>query len=268
MRPALPDNKPSQPEKKQVRVRAVPAVTRAIAILRLLGTQKAGLGVKAIADELNLVPSTCLHILRVLVAENFVRVDPDTKRYSLGSGMVSLARSVLGGGGFASLAQPALDRISLERRITVMGAELTPRQTILVMAVARPDQPLQLHADIGSEFSSLTSATGRLVAAFGGFGEKRLRALFPSIHWDRPPSLDEWLGEVGQARERGWSVDRDRFKNGITAYAVPVLTQSGAITHSLVAMGLSAEMATLDAEELVRDMQREAGMISREMHAG
>lgn len=141
MRPELPDLPTALPEKKQVRVRPVPAVTRAIAILRLLGGQKGGLGVKAIADELGLVPSTCLHILRVLVAENFVRVHPDTKRYSLGSGMVSLARTVLGGGGFASLAQPALDRLSTKRRITVMGVELTPRQTILVMAVARPDQP-------------------------------------------------------------------------------------------------------------------------------
>jgi hypothetical protein len=49
------------------RVRPVPAVTRAVAILRLLGRSEEALGVHAIARALTLIPSTCLHILRVLV---------------------------------------------------------------------------------------------------------------------------------------------------------------------------------------------------------
>ena len=76
-------------------MRPVPAVSRSIAILRLLGEARPGLGVKAIADRLGLVPSTCLHILRVLVEENLVQIEPATKRYSLAAGMISLARSVL-----------------------------------------------------------------------------------------------------------------------------------------------------------------------------
>ncbi len=262
----LPDGLPVASVRKPVRLRAVPAVTRSIAILRLLGEKRAGLGVKAIADELGLVPSTCLHILRVLVAENFVRVDPETRRYSLGSGMVSIARSLLGDSTFASLSQPSLERIARERRITVMGAEITPRRTILVLSVVRPDQPVRLHADVGSEFPGLTSATGRLVAAFGGLDEARLRSLFPAIEWDNPPDLSQWLQEVAEAREQGWSVDRDRFKNGITAYAVPVLDRAGRISHSLVAMGLTADMALLDELALAGDMRREAAAIARELH--
>ena len=100
---------PPTPQKPAVRVRPVPAVSRSIAILRFLGNAKQGLGVKAIADELGLVPSTCLHILRVLVSEELVSVDPATKRYLLGSGMISLARSVLESSGFAQLVQPALE---------------------------------------------------------------------------------------------------------------------------------------------------------------
>ena len=37
------------------------------------------MGVKAIAQALDLVPSTCLHILRALVSEQLVKVDPATK---------------------------------------------------------------------------------------------------------------------------------------------------------------------------------------------
>src|SRR5207253_5995145 len=50
---------------RAVREREVPAVRRAVAILRLLGKSETALGVNAIARALGLVPSTCLHILRV-----------------------------------------------------------------------------------------------------------------------------------------------------------------------------------------------------------
>ena len=125
---------PTAPVKKSVRVRDVPAVTRSIAILRLLGRTNQALGVKAIADELGLVPSTCLHILRVLVSEELVKLEPGTKHYALGSGMISLARSVLKGGSFAQLAQPGLDRLASSFGVTAMGVEVTPKQTVVVLA--------------------------------------------------------------------------------------------------------------------------------------
>ena len=63
--------------------RQFPAVTRAVAILRALGQSPEPLGVNAIANQLGLIPSTCLHILRVLVAEELVAFDPDNKKYTL-----------------------------------------------------------------------------------------------------------------------------------------------------------------------------------------
>ena len=64
------------PNPKSPRVRAVPAVTRAIAILRLLSRSRAPQSLKAIAESLDLVPSTALHIARALVAEDLLQVDP------------------------------------------------------------------------------------------------------------------------------------------------------------------------------------------------
>lgn len=266
-RVSLTDSKPEQAEKKAPRIRPVPAVTRAVAILRLLGQNANGLGVKAIADELRLVPSTCLHILRALVAENLVQQDPATKRYGLGSGMVGLARSALANVGFASLAKPLLDSLAAKWGLTVMGTELTPRETVLVLAVGRPDQPLQLHASVGSEFYHLTSATGRLVAAFGNLSTPELRAKFSRIQWDRPMPFEDWLSEIETVRNQGWAVDRDRFKNGITAYAVPVLSPVGVMTHSLVAMGISAEMPATESEALAHDMQVAGATIARQLSA-
>ena len=42
----------------------MPAVVRAVAMLRLLSNSPIPLGVNQIARELDIIPSTCLHILR------------------------------------------------------------------------------------------------------------------------------------------------------------------------------------------------------------
>jgi predicted transcriptional regulator len=82
----------TEPVRAPQRIRPVPAVSRSIAILRLLGKTKEPMNVKSIAQALDLVPSTCLHILRVLVAEKLLSFDSASKRYRLGTGMLVLAR--------------------------------------------------------------------------------------------------------------------------------------------------------------------------------
>src|SRR3546814_5449399 len=72
-----------------------PAISRAASLLRRLGKSNVPLSLQSIARELGLVPSTCLYVLRALVAEEFVAFDADTKRYSLEAGVLTLARDWL-----------------------------------------------------------------------------------------------------------------------------------------------------------------------------
>ncbi len=264
----MPEQSPSPGPGRAVRIRPVPAVSRAIAILRLLGGSKNGMGVKAIADELDLVPSTCLHILRVLVSEELVRVDATTKQYSLASGMVSLAKSALEGGGFVRIAQPALDRISSSRGVTAIGVEVTPSDKIVVLALSQSSQPFRLHIDVGSNFSSLVSATGRLIAAYGDASWPELQKKFKAIPWDNPVAFDDWKKQVEQARARGWSMDRDNFVNGVTAVAVPIFSGAGLLTHTLVAMGLSNQLDDPVIPDLVETMRGEAEQIAAQLYPG
>ena len=59
-----------------------PAISRAVAVLRLLGSAAEPWGMQAIARELGMVPSTCHYVLRALLAEELISFDPITKRYA------------------------------------------------------------------------------------------------------------------------------------------------------------------------------------------
>jgi len=242
-------------------VRAVPAVTRAIAILRLLGRTRAPIGVKAIADALDLVPSTALHILRVLVAEELVKVDA-SKQYTLGMGTLALARASLESDDFPSAVQPHLDALSRRYGVTAIGIELPNLQHMIVVALSRTQAPVRLHVDVGSRFPTLISATGRCVAAFGNHPPAELEKRFKALRWDSAPSWAAWCREVETVRRNGYSIDRNAYIAGVTIVSVPVVGPSGVLAQCLASVGITGQLDRAKSVELAHDMQKVAQIVS------
>jgi len=241
--------------------RAVPAVTRAVAILRLLSRSEAPLGVHAIARPLGMVPSTCLHILRALVAEELLSVDPATKRYALASGVVALARGMLRNDPFANLAQPVLDRLAAEYGTTAIGVEATGLDHIVALAIARPGHALRLQVDVGSRYPALISATGRCIAAFGDHSWKEMERRFHTLRWENPPSLQQWRDDVQATRESGYAVDEGRYITGVTVIAAPVMPR-GRVSHAIVVVGVAEQLRRLGLEDIGTAMRAQAAALS------
>lgn len=227
-----------------------PAIARAAAILRLLGKSENPLGVNAIARELGLVPSTCLYVLRALAEEELVAFNPDTKRYSLDAGVLTLARGWLRRDQFADLAQPVLDRIAREYGVTTLGVQIVGIDHIVAVAVSRGGGNFQLSTQVGSRFPALISATGRCIAAFGDYGSAQLEAKFNTLRWDDPPNFAEWQAQVEATRTQGYAVDDGNYIAGVTVLAAPVWKSAGSPSHALVALGISGAVKRVGIESL------------------
>ena len=234
--------RPDRELARAVQASKAPAISRAAAVLRLLGKSDAPLGLQSIARELGLVPSTCLHVLRALVAEELVSFDPDTKRYSLEAGVLTLARHWLRRNRFTDLAQPVLDRIGQAFDVTVLGVHIVGLDHIIVVAMSQSGQNFQLSTQIGSRFPALISATGRCIAAFGDHSEAELEERFRTLRWDEPPTFDEWKTQVGQTRAQGFAVDAGNYISGVTVVAAPVWKTPGKLSHALVAIGIGSAL--------------------------
>lgn len=226
-----------------------PAISRAAAVLRLLGKSDAPLPLQAIARELGLVPSTCLYVLRALVAEELVSFDPDTKRYALEAGVLTLARQWLRRSRFADLVQPALDKLAQGFGVTVLGVQIIGLDRIITVAAAQ-SAGFQLNVQVGSRFPALISATGRAIAAFGDYPEEELKARFDKLRWEEPPSFDEWKRQVAESRRSGLGVDDGNYISGVTVLAAPVWKGGGRPSHALVAIGIGSALKRSGLPEL------------------
>lgn len=236
------------------RKRAVPAVTRAIAILRRLGASDEPIGVQQIARDLGLVPSTCLHILRVLCDEGLVAFDPATKRYAIDVGILSIARTAIEKNAFATLIQPRLDALARDYGLTTIATQVVEPSAMVVVALSQVGLPVRLQVDLGSRFPALISATGRCFAAFNMAGGGDLRPGFDDLHWDNPPAYATWLAEVEETRSRGYGIDPGNYIAGITVVAVPFFDAKGLMINGLVTLGISERVAAVGADKLALAM--------------
>lgn len=242
---SAPRKAPARPDRalaNAVAASKAPAISRAAAVLRLIGKSDSPLGVQAIARELGIVPSTCLHVLRALAAEELVYFDPDTKRYSLEAGILTLARHWLRRNRFTDMAQPLLDRIAGTFDVTALGVQIVGLEHIVVVATSQSGHSLQLSTQIGSRFPALISATGRCIAAFGNHADAELESRFETLRWDRPPTFGEWKKQVEQTRAQGFAVDDGNYISGVTVIAAPVWKTRAQLSHALVGIGIGGAL--------------------------
>jgi DNA-binding IclR family transcriptional regulator len=243
-----------------------PAIARAAAILRLLGKSDTPLGVNPIARELGLVPSTCLYVLRALAKEELVAFDPDTKRYSLDAGVLTLARGWLRRNRFADVAQPLLDRLAREHGVTMLAVQIVGLDHIVVVATAQGGANFQLSAEIGSRFPALISATGRCIAAFGDYPPAELAKRFDTLRWDNPPSYSEWLSQIEQSQRQGYALDAGNYMAGVTVIAAPVLKGARRPSHALVALGIAGAVERAGVESIGEDLFGAARSVSERLN--
>ena len=238
-----------------------PAVSRAVAILKLLANCGEPLGVNAVARELSVAPSSCLHILRALAEDGLVQADPRTKQYSLGLGLLTLAHDVLGRNHFAKLVQPELERIARDYGATATAVELDGRERMVVVAVAQAPTIVQIQVGVGSRFPAFISATGRCVAARSGLNRARLKQHFAALKWHTPPDFGDWMREVECAGRDGYAIDRGNYIAGITIVAA-LVGEDGPAERAISIVAVSEQLGPKQLASLERDTRDAARRIA------
>ena len=242
-------------------LRQVPAVTRAVAILRLLANSESPQSLNEIARAIDVIPSTCLNILRILVSEELVAHKTANKRYHLDAGLLALARPLLRADSLGHKVQIHLDKLAQEFKVTTTLVEVIGLRHFIVIAVSKAEG-LRLQIDIGRRAPALISATGRCVAAFGHYPTSELAPAFSQLRWDNAPTFKSWLQESDTTRKRGYGIDRNNYISGMTSIAAPVFDQNNALTHCLTAVGMTGQIKPVGMRAIGKTLVNLARSIS------
>jgi len=239
---------------KSIEVSKAPAVSRAIRILRHLAQSDKNLGVNEIARIVEIVPSSCLHILRELNSENLVSYDPDTKKYSLGAGILSLARQYGLKNPFSQAVRPVIERIAERHPVMVVVAEHSRDRVSTVVAIAGRSHPFTVRVEIGARFMGFAGASGRCVAAYSGLSKEKLKEEFEKVPWAVKPKFNVWLKEVLAVHQNHFAEDNGNYIKGITIRSVPIFDSNKQVRRSISAIDFTGHMRSQEADVLVTEL--------------
>ena len=241
----------------------VGALASGLAILRYLVTHPGPVGVTRVARDLSLNASTCFNLLRTLVHEGLVNFDDATKTYSIGLGVVELARGALNRASLVRLVQPQLDALAVRHSVTVVMWQAEGNDRMILVHAAEHPGAVRVQMTVGTRLPRFIGAAGRCMAAFSGLSKAQLKTRFAALRWDVQPSFDSYWQSIEAVRERGWAIDDGQYQRGATVLAVPVRDGEGHATMTLGCAAFSGHMDTARTRALVNDLSGLAARLSR-----
>jgi DNA-binding IclR family transcriptional regulator len=261
----MQETNPRKKRSKDPVIREVPAVTRAVSILKYLARVEAPVGVVQLANALKIIPSTCLHILRVLTSDGLVSFQPVSKKYQLGAGILALAKAFENKDAFVQAVRPHLESISARHQCTAVAVEPSGEDHFIVISAASVNTGMSVTVTVGTRVPAMISATGRCLAAFGTWPVAELKTKFNKLRWQNPPRFEAWLKEVEETKRRGYAIDVGNYIRGITVIAAPIFDDENAIIGGLVTVQLSDQMTPSAIKLRAGDLQRAGAKVGMEL---
>lgn len=219
------------------------SVARAFDILRLLGRGRSSISVAEVTREMGMNAITAHRFLKTLEAQGAL-VQTNRGSYRLGYGLVDLGERARSADRLGQWLQPVLDQLTADVGEASMA---TLYQAGMVVCIARAMSPRSLSVDIrvGDRLEAYCTAHGKLWLAHVTPAERarylrgtRLDALTGQTITHRAQLQDE-IDAVGR---RGVSYNMGEREDGITAIAMPVMTQSGSMVAGLSVFGPSTRL--------------------------
>lgn len=223
------------------------------------------IGLSDLARRMRISGPTLFRLLATLAARGYVQKSGNLYRLTLKPW--ELGAKAVKRIGLRGLARPFMERLAAETGETVHLSVLQGDGIVIIDKVDSP-HPVRVDTFVGLSVPAYCSATGKAILAFET--RETLDAVLPprlprhtaATITDRA-ALDR---ELAQVRRAGWAKNREEWRAGVCAAAVPVYDSGGKVAGSLsVTVPTSRFTNEAVRDRLVPALKRSGDAISREM---
>lgn len=244
------------------RATVINSLARGLHILRLLADGAAPFGVTEVAEQLEVDPSTAYRLLATLQAQGFVAQDADSKKYTIGYGVLAIAGSIQRRLSVIEIARQYLRDVATK---TGENAHVAIRDRACAVSIDSESATgiLRVETTIGTPEPLYCTAVGK--ALLIDFSPEALHEIFGNASLKRYTAqtitnLDDLQADLARARRLGYAFDDEELHPGVKCIASPLRDHTGRV---IAAFGISAPSVRLSRER-VPDV---ASMIVSNAHA-
>ncbi len=211
------------------------SVEKALDILLLFDENRRLLGVNEMARLLGMPPSSTQRLVNILKKRGFLRQDPETKKYKLGTVLLKVAGFVKENLEIAKIAYPVMQRLSRETGETVHLNVIEGWERVCIETI-ESSQPLMARMPVGHRSPLYAGASSKCLLAFSDdefIREYLERVRLDKINVNTFTDKDELIEELKRTRERGYAESFSERVTGLGALSAPVFDHNRKIAASL-----------------------------------
>ena len=246
----------------------VGALSAGLKVLRYLASASGTHGVSRIAKDLDINPSTCFNLLKTLVHERLVSFDHTTKTYTIGLGLVELAKGSLEKASYVRLMRPHMQELAERHNITTTLWQRTRDDRVVLVDLAESGSTMRIHMSIGQRLPMYIAALGRCMAAHSGLSVIELRRKLSELRWEDGPGFEAYMREVEFVRQHGYAVDNGNYVKGVTTVSAPILDTQKHPLMAVSAVGFSTQFTHNSLQALCEDLRERCLEATRALSGG
>lgn len=216
-------------------------------VIEAFSIERPVLGVTEIAEAIGMHKSTVSRTLNTLREAGYVERDPDTGRFQLGLGVISLAGPILAHLDVRKAALPILSEVTDLTSETTALTVWSIDEAIVVEQVTSPRQVMQ-RASIGTRYHRFESSSVRVFLAH--LPEKKAKDVYRANIRRRSSeriSIATLTTELARIREQGFAINDGLTSAEEAGISAPVRDFRGSIVGCIT---LSAPRFRVDADRL------------------
>lgn len=241
-------------------------IHKAVQLLRSFTITSPEIGTRELAVRVGMPKSTVHRLLVALEEEGLVEVNPDTGRYRLGLGLVTLAGTVLRTVDIRRVALRHMTRLAARWNETVDLDVLRGAQIMIIEQI--PGQHL---LSTGGMLAALLPAhctsTGKVLLAYAGrdYVLGHLPDELPRYTPHTITSRSALLEELEQVRQQGYARSWGEYEEYVHALGVPIRDRRGEVVAAMSISGLAGRIDGEVVPEMIQALQQAAAEISTGM---
>ena len=242
---------------------SIQSVQRAAAILWCFTNTDSELGVTTLSEELGLHKSTVSRLLSTLQQEMLVEQNPETGKYRLGLGLVTLAGIVLDRIDLRDVAYPFLATLAEITQETVNVVVLNGGMCVNVGGADSP-RPIQYVGRIGRRTPAHCTSAGKILLAYLPLKTRNriLSELLPSFTEHTITDREILRYDLVQIQSQGYAITHEEYEEGMSALATPVYNHASQVVAAVTVSGPTFRLEAGKIEQFIGPVQDIARNIS------
>lgn len=243
------------------------SVLKALSLLETMAGKPDGLTLAELSKHNELHPSTAHRLLHTMLEAGYVRQEPRTRRYHLGSRVFRLASPARQRSDIEMLALPHVRALAEAVEETANWAVLEGTEVVYVSQAESP-KSLRMLTLLGTRWPAHATASGKALLAYWPADEQSelLRQL--SLHAQTPNTIteiDDLLVDLDRIRRRGYAVDDEEQAVGMRSIAAVVVDGAGMPLGAVSIAGPSGRLNVHRLTDVGSQVQATAAAIAKEV---